>query len=179
MANENVKSPLGRVERSTAEPTSGETREPTLTLTQTLVGIGVVYAALTVISSAFALITGGSTETHVHLLLRFGVTTIGIGAFYAYGILRRRFTELPSGVVGLLTYVLALAAAMGGVWLYGRVDVLHPDAYRDIFLNFTAVAVVLSAIWAGATRLLQRRSPRTVGRLGGAEAQRAFDGGRG
>jgi hypothetical protein len=178
MANENDKSPpLGRVERSTAEPTSGDIREPTLTLTQTLVGIGVVYAALTVISSAFALIAGGRTETHVHLLLRFGVTTIGTGAFYAYGLLRRRLTELPSALTGLVTYIVALLATLAGVWLYGRVDVLHPDAYRDIFLNFTAVAGVLSAIWAVATRLLRRGSPDTAS-VGSTPAPSAFDGGR-
>ena len=130
--------------------------EPTLTLRQTLVGIGVVYASLTVFSSTLALMTGSTTETHVHLLLRFGVTTIGVGAFYAYGVLRSRLAGLPSAVTALIAYGLGLAATMAAVWLYGRVDVLHPDAYRDIFLNFTAVAIVLGAVWAAGTRLLRR-----------------------
>lgn len=133
-----------------------------LTLRQTLVAIGIVYAAVTVISSTFALIAGAKTETHVHLLLRFGVSIIGVGALYAYGALRRRFVKLTSLATGLITYVFALAAAMAGVWLYGRVDALHPDAYRDIFLNFTAMAIVLSVIWAGAARLLRRRRSPTA-----------------
>jgi hypothetical protein len=156
MTNDKGADPARHDEGSTAgaAPTRAGL-ELSVTWRQTLIAIGVVYAALTITSSAFALTTGASTETHVHLLLRFGVTSIGVGAFYAYGLLRRRFTELPSAIAGLVTYLLALAAAMAVVWLYGLVDVLHPDAYRDIFLNFTAVAVVLSAIWAVAARLMR------------------------
>lgn len=134
--------------------------EPTLTLRQMLVGIGVLYAALTLFSSTIALLTGGTTETHVHLLLRFGVTTIGVGAFYVYGVLRSRLAGLPSVFTALIAYALGLAATMAVVWLYGRVDVLHPDAYRDVFLNFTAVAIVLGAVWAAATRLRRRLRSR-------------------
>ena len=159
VANDAPSAPAGRQALVTADPG----QEPVLTLGPTLMGIGVVYALLTVISSALALAGGDTTETHVHLLLRFGVTTIGVGAFYAYGVLRRRFAGIPSAVAGFITYVLALAAVMAGVWLYGRVDVLHPDAYRDIFLNFTAVATVLSGTWSAATHLVRRRRPRLAG----------------
>lgn len=34
------------------------------------------------------------------------------------------------------------------VWIIGFFETLHPNAYRDVFLNFTAVAVIL---WIIAT----------------------------
>lgn len=129
----------------------------TLTLRQTIVAIFVAYAGLTLVSSTLALATGGTTDTHVHLLLRFGMTTIGVGAFYAHGLVRRRRAATSPVVMGLATYALALAAAMAFVWLYGLVEPLHPDAYRDVFLNFTAVGAVLTALISMAAWWRRRR----------------------
>ncbi|WP_462418372.1 DUF6608 family protein [Kytococcus sp. Marseille-QA3725] len=43
----------------------------------------------------------------------------------------------------------------------GRFEELHPDAYRDIFLNFTAVAVVVMVVLAVLER--RRRVIRSEG----------------
>ncbi len=136
-----------------------ETDKPALTIRETAIAIFVVYAVLTLISSSLALVTGATTDTHVHLLLRFGVTTIGVGAFYVHGHLRRALSSAPSLLVAAVTYLLALAATLAGVWVYGRVDTLHPDAYRDITLNFTAVAIALSTVWSAASWWRLRRGP--------------------
>lgn len=117
----------------------------------------VIYTAITLASSSYALASGVTEDTHEHLLIRFAVTVLGVGAFYGHGRLRRLMASVPSVVVGATTYVLAMGAVFAFVWVYGRFAELHPDAYRDIFLNFTAAFLVIAAVQVALARWRRRR----------------------
>lgn len=124
------------------------------TLRRTLVRIAVVYTALTVTSSGFAVVTGQETDTHVHLLLRLAFVIVGIGSLDLYDLMRQRLTHVPRWVLGAATYMGGVVAIMSGIWLWGAAGgELHPDAFRDGFLNFTGVGVVLAMIIAVVDRV--------------------------
>lgn len=48
----------------------------------------------------------------------------------------------------LVPYAISMGLVFLYVWIIGFFETLHPNAYRDVFLNFTAVAVIL---WIIAT----------------------------
>lgn len=51
---------------------------------------------------------------------------------------------------GFILYSSIYAISMGivffYVWLSGFIEPLHPDAYRDVFLNFTAVSICVMIV---------------------------------
>jgi hypothetical protein len=130
---------------------------PVLTLRRTAVLVAVLYTLLTVTSSSLALLRGIETDTHRHLLARFAITVVGVGFLHVYGLLYRRFRRAPAIRAALATYVAALATVLAVTWAFGRIEPLHPDAYRDITLNFTAVYLGVAGV---LTALRGRRGRR-------------------
>jgi len=106
-----------------------------------LILICVVYTLLTVTSSIYGLAVGRTTDTHVHLLMRFLITAIGIGSILIFNLFPRWH------LVGIfaLHYGLVMGFILIVVWASGFFIELHPDAYRDIFLNFTPIYLVVAA----------------------------------
>lgn len=124
---------------------------------RTALRVSVLYTALTVISSGYALAVGQSTDTHVHLLMRLGFVCVGIGAVDLYDLMRHR-ARLRRWVSVVIAYSASVAVIMSGMWLWGATGGdLHPDAFRDGFLNFTGVGVVLVMVLAVVDRV--RRGP--------------------
>jgi hypothetical protein len=120
---------------------------------RTLVRVSVLYTAVTLVSSGYALASGQGTDTHVHLLLRLGFVIVGIGALDLYDLMRQRLLHVPQWVLGAAAYLGGVAAIMAGMWLWGAAGGdLHPDAFRDGLLNFTGVGVVLAVIIAAVDR---------------------------
>jgi hypothetical protein len=129
---------------------------------RTLIRICVLYTAVTLVGSVYALATGQTTDTHVHLLLRLGFVVVGVGAFDLYDLLRLWFPGARDGLLGATAYVTAVAAILSGMWLWGAAGgELHPDAFRDGFLNFTGVGLVVAAVLALRDKV--RRPPRPSG----------------
>ncbi len=112
---------------------------PSLTLRSTVILVCVLYTLLTVTSSGLALMRGIETDTHLHLLARFAITLVGVGFVNFYGLLYRRLQRAPATTAALVTYVAAMATVLAVTWAFGRIEPLHPDAYRDITLNFTTI----------------------------------------
>jgi hypothetical protein len=131
---------------------------PPLTWRRAAVLICVLYTLLTVTSSSLALLRGIETDTHLHLLARFAITVVGVGCVTVYGLLYRRLRRAPATSAAVATYVVAMATVLAVTWAFGRIEPLHPDAYRDITLNFTTIylgfAVALLTI---ASRRRRRR----------------------
>jgi len=125
------------------------TGPPVLTWRSASVLVCVLYTLLTVTSSSLALLRGIETDTHVHLLARFAITLIGVGFVSMYGLLYRRLQRAPGVTAALVTYVVAMATVLAVTWAFGRIEPLHPDAYRDITLNFTAVYVGVAGVLLG------------------------------
>lgn len=122
---------------------------PALTWRSTAALVCVLYTLLTVTSSSLALLRGIETDTHLHLLARFVITLVGVGFIAVYGRLYRRFRRAPAAAAALVTYVVAMATVLAVAWAFGRIEPLHPDAYRDITLNFTTIYVSVTFVLLG------------------------------
>jgi hypothetical protein len=103
--------------------------------------ICIVYTSLTITSSSYALLSGTTTETHFHLLARFAVTTIGIGSILMFNLLPR----WPLWAMFAIHYAATMSIIFGMVWVSGYFIELHPNAYRDIILNFTPIYLLVAA----------------------------------
>ncbi len=112
-----------------------------LSVKNALILICIVYTLLTVISSVYGLAVGRTTDTHVHLLLRFLVTTIGVGSILIFNL----FPRWNLAGIFALHYGAVMGLILLLVWLSGLFIELHPDAYRDIFLNFTPIYILVAA----------------------------------
>ncbi|WP_241078428.1 DUF6608 family protein [Natranaerofaba carboxydovora] len=114
-----------------------------LNLKSTLILICVVYTLLTITSSGYALLVGITTATHFHLLARFAVTAIGIGSILMFNL----FPRWPLWVMFALHYTATMGIIFLLMWVSSFFIELHPDAYRDIFFNFTPIYLLIAAIF--------------------------------
>lgn len=105
--------------------------------------ICVVYTILTVTSSGYGLLTGQETDTHIHLLMRFLITAAGIGSILLFNI----FPRWSLVAINIFHYAVTMGAIFIIVWISGFFIDLHPNAYRDIFFNFTAVYILVSVVF--------------------------------
>ena len=119
---------------------------PSLTLRSAAVLVCVLYTLLTITSSSLALLRGIETDTHLHLLARFAITLVGVGFIGVYGLLYRRFRRAPAITAAMVTYVVAMATVLAVTWVFGRFEPLHPNAYRDITLNFTTIYLGVAGV---------------------------------
>ena len=120
-----------------------------------------LYTVLTLLSSGLALARGQETDSHVHLLARLVFVLLGLGAFELVDGLRRRYPDAPLWLLGVVGYLAALMAVLAGLWVFGLTGgELHPDAYRDAFLNFTAVGLGLIVAFAIRDRVRARSRVR-------------------
>lgn len=106
-----------------------------------LILICIVYTLLTITSYGYALLVGRTMETHFHLLARFAVTSIGIGSILMFNLLPR----LPLWAMFAINYTATMGIIFGIMWLSVYFIELHPDAFRDIFLNFTTIYFLIAA----------------------------------
>ncbi len=105
-----------------------------------LILICIVYTLLTITSSGYALLVGRTTDTHFHLLARFVVATIGIYSILIFNL----FPRWPLWLMFALHYTLTMGIILMLVRVSGFFVELHPDAYRDIFLNFTPIYLLFA-----------------------------------
>lgn len=96
-----------------------------------------IYAVTTIISSSLQLSQGQATDTNFHILNRAAVVFIAVTTILLFDKFRLKNPILSY----LVPYAISMGIVLFYVWLTGFVEPLHPDAYRDIFLNFTVVAI--------------------------------------
>ena len=101
-----------------------------------------VYAVTTIVSSTLQLLQGQATDTNFHILNRAGIVFIAVMTIMLFDKIQLQ-NKILSYVV---PYSISMAIVFLYVWLTGFVEPLHPDAYRDVFLNFTAVAVCIMGV---------------------------------
>ena len=112
----------------------------------------VLFAVTTLLSSALQLYQGQPTDTNFHILNRGAIVLIAVVTILLFDTVQLK----PPVLSYLVPYVLSLALVFAYVWLTGFVEPLHPNAYRDVFLNFTAVAVVIMLGFAVRDRWRER-----------------------
>lgn len=114
-----------------------------LNLKSTLILICVVYTVLTITSSTLGLLQGQTRDTHVHILMRFVVTFLGILSILIFNL----FPNWSLPAIYALHYAVTIGTIFLLLWISGFFIDLHPNAFRDIFLNFTAVYIVISSVF--------------------------------
>ncbi len=101
-----------------------------------------IYTGITIFSSALQLVQGRTEDTNSHLLHRAVVCFIAIFVMEAFANIRLK-NQLLSW---LIVYAIAMTMVFIYVWFTGFFEPLSKNAYRDIFLNFTSIGVVIGII---------------------------------
>ncbi|MEJ6951336.1 DUF6608 family protein [Natronospora cellulosivora (SeqCode)] len=114
-----------------------------LNLKKALILICIVYTVLTITSSTWALLAGRTTDTHFHLIMRFLLTSIGIGSILLFNF----FPKWPPTAIFAFHYAVTMGLVFILVGFSGFFVNLHPNAYRDIFLNFTLIYLLISSVF--------------------------------
>lgn len=103
----------------------------------------VVFAVLTLISSIIQLCMGQPTDTNIHVLDRAALCLIGVVTITLVTKIKMKSKVLPF----IISYAIAIVIVLAYTWISGFYMEQNPNAYRDIFLNFTvAYILVISAL---------------------------------
>jgi len=119
----------------------------------------IIYTAITLLNSVLYLFNGiyEDPSGNWHELDRAIILLIGVAAF-------ELCTNLPVKPL-LLRYVAAyipsLLLAFGYVWFTGLREPLAKSAYQDIWINFTGLFILLSAVNAVVSICRKRRGTET------------------
>ncbi len=106
-------------------------------LKQGFILFSMFYTVTTILSSSLQLYFGQPTDTNSHLLHRAAVILIAVITILLFDRI-----QLKSKILSyLVPYVLSMGTVFLYVWLTSFFEPLHPNAYRDIFLNFTAISI--------------------------------------
>ena len=82
---------------------------------------------------------GQPTDNNFHILNRAAVVLIAVTTILLFDRI-----QLKDKVFSyLMPYAISRGIVFLYVWLTGFIEPLHPDAYWDIFLNFTAISIFI------------------------------------
>lgn len=104
------------------------------------INICAAYTGISFVSIVLNLSAGRVTDTYSHQLMRLVLCIIGMGSLSIYQYLKQKRVRFALAIHYLATMIMVFAS----VWLSGFLMELHPDAYRDIFFNFSSVYVVIA-----------------------------------
>lgn len=117
----------------------------------------IMYTVITIFSSSLQLFQGRLEDTNSHILNRAVVSFIAIFVMELCANIKFKSKFLT----WLVVYTIAMTIVFVYVWITGFFEPLSKHAYRDIFLNFTSVAVVIGVILTVNEKRKEKR-----GRLG-------------
>lgn len=113
----------------------------------------IIFTFATLISCIINLALGYETDTYIHILDRAVLTLIGSIAFTLIQELNPK-----SKVLGFLyPYGASILLAMLYVYISGLYQELHQNAYRDVFLNFTIVFIVVYCCQKAYEKIRKKR----------------------
>ena len=104
----------------------------------------VIYTVATILNSALYLMQGYRDDPsgNWHELTRAVIVLIGVLAYE----MSKRLPVKNVFLRSFLVYLPTMALAFGFVWLNQFIEPLAKSAYRDIFINYTALFLIVSAI---------------------------------
>ncbi len=98
-----------------------------------------IFTVVTVFSCIINIMLGCETDTYVHIIDRAVLTLLG-----SIVIICALELKLKNGILNfVLPYVIFISLAMLYIFITGFFRRLHPNAYRDVFLNDTIAYVVV------------------------------------
>lgn len=99
----------------------------------------IIFTAATLISCILNLALGHETDTYMHIIDRAVLTLLG-----SVVVTLVLDLKLKNGILNfLIPYAIFIFLAMLYVFVTGFFEELHPDAYRDVFLNDTIAYIVV------------------------------------
>jgi hypothetical protein len=101
---------------------------------------GIIFTLATLVSSILQLSQGQETDTNVHIIDRAVLCLIGVIMFTLVDNVKFKIRLLSY----VIPYVISMPIVMFYTWLTSFWAEQHPNAYKDIFLNFTMVFIVVS-----------------------------------
>lgn len=122
-------------------------------LKQGFILFSMIYSTTTILSSSLQLLQAQPTDTNFHILNRAAIVFIAVITIMLFDKIRLKNPVLSYAV----PYAISMGLVFFYVWLTGLVEPLHPNAYRDIFLNFTAVAACVMLVIFAKDRWLSNR----------------------
>ena len=104
----------------------------------------VIYTLATLLNSVLYLMQGYRDDPNGnwHELTRAGIVLIGVAAYELAAKLPIKNIFLRA----ITVYLLTMAMVLGFVWLNQFIEPLAESAYRDIFINYTFLFVIISLI---------------------------------
>lgn len=104
----------------------------------------VIYTVATILNSALYLMRGYRDDPsgNWHELTRAVIVLIGVLAYE----MSKRLPVKNVFLRSFLVYLPTMALAFGFVWLNQFIEPLAKSAYRDIFINYTGLFLIVSAI---------------------------------
>lgn len=101
----------------------------------------IIFTFATLISCILNLALGYETDTYIHIIDRAVLTLLG-----SLVVILVHELKLKNGLLNfLLPYGIFIILAMVFVFITGFFEELHPNAYRDVFLNDTIAYIVVYA----------------------------------
>ena len=101
----------------------------------------IIFTFATLISCILNLALGYETDTYIHIIDRAVLTLLG-----SLVVILVHELKLKNGLLNfLLPYGIFIILAMVFVFISGFFEELHPNAYRDVFLNDTIAYIVVYA----------------------------------
>lgn len=113
-------------------------------LKESLVLFCVIYTLATILNSVLYLALGYRDDPsgNWHELTRAGIVLIGIIAYE----LAKNLPIKKIWIRAIAVYIPTMALAFGFIWLNQFIEPLAQSAYRDIFINYTSLYVLISII---------------------------------
>jgi len=93
--------------------------------------ICIIFTVITIVSSALNLVKGSTMDSHLHLLARFALCSIGIGSLFIFEWLKNKSIYF----VQMVHYFCTLGLVLIFVWSTQIIEPLSKNAYRDVFLT--------------------------------------------
>ena len=102
----------------------------------------ITYTLVTILNSVLYLVQGYRDDPsgNWHELTRAGIVLIGVTAY-------ELATKIPIknlSIRSVVVYIPTLGLAFGFIWLNQFIEPLAKSAYRDIFINYTSLFVMVS-----------------------------------
>ena len=114
--------------------------------------LAVLFTVATALSSSLQLAQGIMADTNLHILLRLAICSLSVLIIAIFTQLH--FKNVYLGV--LVQYLVSMGAVFGIVYVMGYFVELSKNAYRDIWLNYSVIFVIV----AGTILFFERRKAR-------------------
>ena len=116
----------------------------------------VIYTIVTVVNSVLYLIQGYRDDPsgNWHELTRAVIVLIGVVAYE----MAKRLPVKNILLRSILIYIPTMGLTFGFVWLNHFIEPLAKSAYRDIFINYTGLFIIVSVIAVIRSKIKKRRS---------------------